>query len=223
MRFTDELRAACSEQWDRVVRHRFTDEVASGTIDRSVLGRYLVQDHRFLDSFVVLLASIVAGARSLEDRIPACQFLAVVTGKENTYFERCFAKLGGGCATPEGRALVPDAPCTERFCRLMRDVASRGTLGEMLSVMVVCEWSYLSWAQRVLDRTVRDDFVTYEWVDLHSGSFFEEVVSYLRGLLDREGQTMSEEDRRACHQRFQQAVQLEEEFFDNAYSNRGSL
>ena len=94
MRFSDELREAAGSQWDRVINHKFTDELADGSIDRTVLKRYLVQDHRFLDSFVVLLSSIVANARSLSDRIPGCQFLALITGKENTYFERSLEKLG---------------------------------------------------------------------------------------------------------------------------------
>ena len=80
---------AASDQWDRVIHHKFTKELAAGTIDRAVLKRYLVQDHRFLDAFVV-----ISHARSVEDRIPACQFLALVTSKENTYFKRCFSRLG---------------------------------------------------------------------------------------------------------------------------------
>lgn len=68
---------------------------------------YLIQDHRFLDSFVVLLASMVAHARCLEDRIFGCQFLALVTGKENTYFERCFQALPN-CSVEE-LDKVPDA------------------------------------------------------------------------------------------------------------------
>lgn len=88
----------------------------------------------------------------------------------------------------------------------------------MLSVLVVCEWSYLSWGQLVLDSTNRDDFVTYEWVDLHAGPFFEEVVEYLRGLLDKEGELIDEADKQACQKRFLQAIQLEEDFFEYAYS-----
>lgn len=88
----------------------------------------------------------------------------------------------------------------------------------MLAVLVVCEWSYLSWAQHVLETTKRDDFVCYEWVDLHSGPFFEEVVTYLRGLLDKEGTRIDENGREACKQRFLQAIQLEEDFFDQAYT-----
>ena len=76
-RFTNELRAKAGDQWNRVIHHKFTKELAEGTIDKqNVLKRYLIQDHRFLDSFVVLLASIITTVSSLEDRIPGCQFLA---------------------------------------------------------------------------------------------------------------------------------------------------
>mgnify|MGYP000052962779 FL=1 len=81
-KFTEELREAAGEQWDRVINHRFTSELASGKIDRNVLKKYLIQDHRFLDAFVILLSSAIAKARSLDDRIPGCQFLGLITGKE---------------------------------------------------------------------------------------------------------------------------------------------
>jgi thiaminase/transcriptional activator TenA len=124
--FTDELREAAGNQWERVIAHRFTAELASGNIDRTVLKRYLIQDHRFLDAFVVLLASIVAKAPSLEDRIPGCQFLGVITSKENTYFERAFVKLG---VTREERQSTPTHPVTTKFINQMRNTAENGTFG----------------------------------------------------------------------------------------------
>ena len=33
--FTEELRAAAGDQWERVVNHKFTTELASGKIDRN--------------------------------------------------------------------------------------------------------------------------------------------------------------------------------------------
>jgi thiaminase/transcriptional activator TenA len=244
MRFTEELRDAAGDQWDRIINHKFTKDLAVGTIDRECLKKCkltesicvddvennnrvlkyflflyqyhttdLIQDHRFLDSFVVLFASIVAKARSLEDRIPGCQFLALIVGKENTYFERSFEALG---VTMEERQNIPDAPCTAAFCNLMREVASTGSLAEMLAVVVVCEWSYLSWGELVLDSTVREDFFCYEWVDLHSGDYFTSVINYLRGLLDKELEYLNESEKAACKNRFLQTVQLEEDFFDLA-------
>jgi thiaminase (transcriptional activator TenA) len=216
--FTESLREAAGDQWDRVVHHRFTNELADGSIDRAVLKRYLVQDYRFLDSFVVLLASMVAHCRSLADRLPGCQFLAVITGSENTYFERALSALG----LPEGeeeRVKIPNDDCTTNFCQLMREAAASGSLGEMLAVLVVCEWSYHCWGERVAanSTTVRDDFCCYEWIDLHSGPAFQSVVTYLRGLLDAEGQRLDDADKEKVKQRFLRAVQLEEDFFENAY------
>jgi thiaminase/transcriptional activator TenA len=214
IRFTDELRQAAGDQWDRVIGHKFTKELAAGSIDRTVLKRYLIQDHRFLDAFVILLASIIANARTLDDRIPGCLFLATITGKENTYFERSFQALG---VSNIERTSIPDAPCTLGFCQLMKDVAFHGTLAEMLAVIVVCEWSYQSWGQIVNEDMVRDDFVCYEWVDLHCGESFDAVVQHLRALLDNESAYLSDEDKEKCANRFLSAVQLEENFFNYAY------
>ena len=159
---------------------------------------------------------MIAHCQSLKDRIPGCQFLAVITSDENTYFERALTELD----TANIRSSVPDAPCTTNFCALMREAASSGSLGEMLAVLVVCEWSYMTWGERVAPTTVRQDFVTYEWVDLHSGADFRGVVAYLRGLLDKEGETMTEEEKRKCKERFLQAVAYEENFFDHFYEQK---
>ncbi len=213
-----------------------------------MLKKYLIQDHRFLDAFVILLSSAISKARSLEDRIPGCQFLALITGKENTYFERSFEVLG--CSDQDERMKIPDAPVTVNFCDLMRDIAMKGTLGyvhifscffnphvqdcnpdllqllsyalnmisEILSVLVVAEWSYQTWGEKVLPITNKEvEFTTWEWVDLHSGTYFSEVVSYLRRLLDKEGDLLDDGGREKCKKAFLRAIQSEEDFFDMAY------
>ena len=90
--------------------------------------QYLIQDHRFIDAFVVLLSSMIAHARKLEDRIPGAQFLGLITGKENTYFERSFEALG---VTKQEREQTPDAPAMSGFQAQMRDAAKSGSLGEV--------------------------------------------------------------------------------------------
>lgn len=92
-----------------------------------------MQDHRFVDAFVSLLARMIAAARSLEDRIPGCQFLGLITGRENTYFERSFAALG---VSDEERRATPSSAAQQSFEKLMREVASSGSLAEMLAVLV---------------------------------------------------------------------------------------
>jgi len=217
---SEQLVAANKDTWDSIVNHRFADELAAGTLDLDVLRCYLIQDHRFLDSFVVLLSSMIAHARSLEDRIPGAQFLGLITGKENTYFERSFEALG---VTAETRANMPDAPPTTAFQAAMRDAAASNSLAEMLAVLVVAEYSYMSWGERVLPSAVAEPFYFREWVDLHSGEYFRSVVGYLRGLLDKEGQHLNAAEKRAVYARFAYATKLEKAFFDVCYDKPPKL
>ena len=50
----------------KIVNHPFTDAIANGSIGKEAMKFYLIQDHRFLDNFVVLLSSMVANAPSLK-------------------------------------------------------------------------------------------------------------------------------------------------------------
>ena len=61
------------------------------------------------------------------------------------------------------------------------------------------------------------DVLHTEWIDLHKGPYFSGVVEYMRCLLDKEGRLISEAQREMCKKRFIETVQLEEDFFDNAY------
>ena len=212
---TEALVESTANDWYSVVHHRFTDELADGTLSKEVLKCYLIQDHRFLDAFIVLLSSMVARARSLSDRLPGARFLGLIAGDENTYFERSFEALGVSKAE---REKVPDAAPTALFKELMVDAAHSGSLGEMLAVLVVAEWSYQSWGERVLPQVAKDlPFYFREWIDLHSGEYFGSVVGYLKGLLDAEEARMSKEERAAVGERWAAAVELEMRFFDHCY------
>ncbi len=213
-RFTNWLRDETADTWDRVVGHPFTDALADGTLDADRMRRYLIQDHRFLDGFVVLLASAVARAPTLADRLPGCQFLGLVTGTENTYFERSFEALGVG---ETERRDTPDAAATRGFKDLMRAAANSGSYARMLAVLVVAEWSYLSWADRVKDRRP-SEFWLAEWIDLHSGTYFESVVDYLRRQLDAIGPDLPEAEQDEVRHLFARAVDLEKAFFDMAWT-----
>jgi thiaminase/transcriptional activator TenA len=219
MGFCDEQRERHADLWSRVTNHRLIDELLDDAISKRVLSRYLSQDHRFLDAFVVLLSSAISHVNTLRDRIPGCQFLALITGRENTYFERSLDALGDDAKMA---IYEPDGRATKGFCDLMRESARSGELASMLSVLVVAEWSYQTWGERVL-HTLSDDMPFYcrEWVLLHSGEYFGSVVDYLKKLLDDEAiRLMASSDDDALGRAafaFEQTLRLELDFFEQAY------
>lgn len=217
MRPTDRLRIQNDGFWQAATTHRFCKELAEGSLPIEKMRAYLIQDYMFVDGFVRLLASAIAHAPSLADSVPAAQFLAVITGPENTYFLRAFEALG----VTDADQRVNPAPVTAAFIDLMARAASSGQYGQMLAVLTVAEWSYLSWARPFNPPSSDLSFWFSEWITLHAGEEFEGVVDYLRTQLDRQWGHLDASARADVEVFFAEAVALEKRFFDAAYQGFG--
>ncbi len=119
-RFTEILRAASEPAWSHAVRHRFVNELFAGAVPDAVMARYLIQDHRFLDSFLTLLGATLASADTFEARVRFGRFIGMVSGEENTFFLRAFEALG---VTENRRTADPDTQPTAGFKAIMREAA----------------------------------------------------------------------------------------------------
>ena len=71
-RFTETLRVTSEAGWSHAVQHRFVNELFAGAVPDAVMARYLIQDHRFLDSFLVLLGAALTSADTFAARRAGC-------------------------------------------------------------------------------------------------------------------------------------------------------
>jgi thiaminase/transcriptional activator TenA len=211
---TEWLRSEAGSDWTSITTDPFVSQLADGTITNATLTRYLVQDHKFVDAFMVLLASMVAHAPSLVDRVPGAKFLGLIAGDENSYFLRSFEALG----LSKAEINAPPAPVTKRFDALMRTAAAGGQLHEMLAVLVVAEWSYLTWGEAAKP-AANLSWLHLEWIDLHRGDYFASVISYLRGQLDK--LELSSTQRAEARAAFLEAIACEKEFWEMARGGGG--
>jgi thiaminase/transcriptional activator TenA len=210
-RFTETLRTASEPGWSHAVGHRFVKELFTGAVPDAVMARYLIQDHRFLDSFLILLGAALASADRFEARLRFGRFIGMVSAEENTYFLRAFEALG---VTEARRAANPDTQPTTGFKAIMREAAERRSYAAALSVLVVAEWLYLDWASRA-PQPLPYNFVHAEWITLHNSPDFRGVVDFLRAELDRVGSA----DADLCRDFFGRAVALELSFFEASYTD----
>ncbi|MEM1276412.1 MAG: TenA family protein [Pseudomonadota bacterium] len=215
MRPSEQLRQASLETWVAVAEHPFCRELAAGTLPQETMRRYLVQDFSFIDGFVRLAARAISEAPSLADSVPLAQFLAVITGPENTYFHRSFDALG----VAEAERVAPDLlPETIAFRDLMAEAAASGSYARMIAVLTVAEWTYLSWATPFAPPKAALPFYFAEWITLHSGDGFEGVVAYLRDQLDQAWERLDPTEQAQVADDFARAVALERAFFDATYA-----
>jgi len=203
-RFTETLRTTSELGWSHAVQHRFVNELFAGAVPDAVMARYLIQDHRFLDSFLVLLGAALASADTFAARLRFGRFIGMVSAEENTYFLRAFEALG---VTKARRAADPDTQPTIGFKAIMREAADTRTYAAALSVLVVAEWLYLDWASRA-PHPLPNNFVHAEWITLHDNPNFRGFVDFLRTELDRVGP----EHEDLCRDLFSRAVALEPPF-----------
>ena len=211
-RFTETLRAASEPGWPHAVEHRFVKELFTGAVPDAVMARYLIQDHRFLDCFLILLGAALASADTFQARLRFGRFIGMVSAEENTYFLRAFEALG---VTEDRRAADPDTLPTIGFKAIMREAADSSSYAAALSVLVVAEWLYLDWASRA-PQPLPHNFVHAEWITLHDNPEFRKFVGFLRAELDRIGPAQAD----LCHDFFRRAVALELSFFEAAYAGR---
>ena len=213
-RFTEWLRQQAEPTWSEATGHRFTRELADGSLADAVMRRYLVQDYAFLDYFIRLVASAIVKAPSLADRIPLGRFLGAVTGEENTYFHRAFDAL----SVPEaGRTQPILRPTTRAFHAVMADAINAGGYQETLAPLLVFEWLYNAWATAIADRQP-ESFVHKAWITIHANPQFDAFVAWLRGQLNRDGPRLPPDRQEHIAEVFCRTVQLEKAFFDDAYA-----
>ena len=172
--FTESLRQENLDTWLAATNHRFVAELFDGSIAPQVMAGYLVQDYRFLDTFLALIGGAIANADTLAGRLRLAQFAGEIAGDENTYFLRCFETLG---VTEHQRESMPDTEATTGFKRLFLDAAASGSYAAILSVLVVCEGLYLDWASKAPAKRP-ESFVHHEWISLHDYPEFRELVDF---------------------------------------------
>lgn len=216
MRPTERLRQQCQADWDAATDNPFVQELAAGTLPAAKLGWYLVQDYTFIEGFVKLMGAAIAASPTLPDALPKAQFLGVIAGPENTYFQRAFEALN---VPQDLREHPPLSPTAEGFRTLMAEVAASGRYERMLAVLCVAEWSYLAWAAPYADRVSTLPFYYGEWIALHSGDYFESVVEHLRSQLDRFWGTLDDAARAQAAADFARCTALERAFFAEAYAS----
>lgn len=208
--FTEWLRDRSRPDWDAVLAHPFTDALFAGTVPDDAMRSYLVQDYQFVDEFLALLGAAIARADRYPSRLAIAGCVAVITSEENTYFHRAFDALG---VDDEQRRAPELEPTTVAFRELMADTNERGTYPDVLTVLLVAEWTYLEWASRA-PAQLPANFVHAEWISLHNDAGFREWVGWLRAELDRVGGELDEREQARCLRLFQLAVRYELDFFN---------
>lgn len=210
MLFADQLQQENESTWKRAVEHKFVHDLWAGSVPERVMRKYISQDFLFCDAFVALLGSAVANVDDPNARLVYARQLGFVASDEDSYFQRALQRLGGNKIDE-----IKPRPATQGFLDLMK--RSKTNYPEAVTALLVAEWLYLDWATTQPHSSKPEDWLYGEWIDLHCGPAFEAWTTFLRDEVNRIGANASEETRKRMAETFKTAVDLELEFFEEAY------
>lgn len=210
--FSEQLRIYSESEWQKIIQHRFVEQLGEGSLENAVLANYLVQDYAFVDGLIRLVCNAIATAPTMAVRHRLANFLSAVTDEENTYFIRSFSALGLSEQNYRSPKLNSAAA---NFDRALLS-ASQSGYEYALTTLLVAEWSYRTWAIRLRNKNPVH-FYHKEWITLHDNPEFNAFVDWIRSQVDQFSQLPQEKQQKLA-EHFRYICQLEYQFFEASYN-----
>lgn len=166
--------------WDAMQAHRFVQDVAADRLPPDVFARYLVFEHGFVETAMLIFGHALLKAPGPAQRRRLIGVLHALAEEQVDSFRQAFAALG---IAPRQAADAPLPEAVRAFECHMLAVAETGNYHDILAVMLAAEWMYATWCSRV-DAAAISSAPLRRWVALHAAPEFLEQAAWLRAEVD---------------------------------------
>ena len=212
--FAEWLKSRSLENWDTMINHRFTKDMAAGTLPDNVFKRYLHLEHTFVRSAITIFSYALAKAPSLDDQDRLVAILYALVNEQENYFRETFNSLG-----------IKDLHVTRSKLKgkaaLLRDgavgIAESCSFIEILSTMLAAEWMYLTWCKKAAVGNATG--LMKSWIILHITNDFSDQVNWIINRVNELGMLASFDVQEACAKHFSNMLEWEIAFHDAPYEN----
>ena len=196
--------------WDAMQAHRFVRDIEADRLPAEVFERYLVFEHRFVETAILIFGHAMLKAPAIAQRHRLIRVLHALSTEQLPAFAGFFAALG---IVPAGVAeVLPTA--VRAFDRGMLQMAGEGGYCDVVAIMLAAEWMYATWCGRAYAVPITPPELR-RWVALHAEPGFLDQVAWLRAEID--ACAVDEDGAARLSARFRRALELEAAFHDAAY------
>ena len=206
---SERLVEANRDVWDAMQEHQFVHDVEADQLPAEVFERYLVFEHRFVETAILIVGQAMLKAPGTAQRHRWIAVLHALSNDQLPAFAEFFTSLG---IEPAGTAALPAV--VQAFDRGMLGMAQSGDYADVLAIMLAAEWMYATWCSRAQTVSITIPELR-RWVAMHAEPGFLDQVAWLRTEID--AVTVSNAEFTRLSALFRRALALEIAFHDAPY------
>ncbi|TPG68417.1 thiaminase II [Brevibacillus laterosporus] len=213
--FTELLYAEAKPIWEKTHVHPFITGIANGNLSVSAFIHYMKQDYLFLQEYAKLFAIASIKATRLDWSGRFAQIMTSTLQEEMSLHREYAQRLG--ISHNELETAEPSFVMLA-YTSYMLQVAHQGSLGEGVSALLPCMWSYQEIGKRLVQKPGVTNHPQYgKWVRMYSSDEFASSTNWVKGVLDEIARDSNEQERARMKQHFIATCKMEYLFWDMAY------
>ncbi len=216
MSFSKELRQAANPVFEAILEHPFVQGIGKGSLPAPALIHYVKQDFEYLNTFMQIYGVAISRSTSREDIAMFTEQISFVLHSE-VHPHNNFCEVAG--VAYSDLQYEPLSPTAHHYTRHMLDVANKGTLAEIISVLLPCPWTYQVIGDHLYE-TVQptEDHPFYDWISFYRSGGEMSVTKQFCDRLDQLALHASPDEKKRMIDHFIKSCQLEYAFWEMAFT-----
>ncbi|WP_018924518.1 thiaminase II [Salsuginibacillus kocurii] len=215
MTFSEQLRKESDPIFEAIFAHPFVQGIAEGTVPKESLIHYVKQDYEYLSTFCRIYGLAISKCDQREDMAFFQEQIAFVLNDE-VHPHNNFCEVAG--VTYKDLQASPLAPTAHHYTRHMLEAAHNGSLGETLTALAPCPWTYYEIGLRLMEEVKPDENHPFnEWIRFYATEEVKDIVNNFKEKIDRSAELAGESERERMRDHFLKSCQLEHQFWTMAY------
>ena len=212
--FYYQLKAACSEDWDRYCYHPFVKGMADGSLPIECFKHYLQQDYLFLVHFARAHSLAVLKSDTLDDmRVLSSMVDNILNHEIQLHLEYC-QQWG---IVESDIIKTPEATATMAYTRYVLERGLAGDVLDLFTALTPCSAGYAEIGCRLMNdpATLKEGNPYLSWIEAYaSDETLKVVTEHIEKLEDFSRRRFNPERLSSLQQTFQMATRLEVGFWD---------
>lgn len=214
MTFTDELRKENDDIYQLIFNHPFVQGIGKGELPKQAVEHYIKADFEFLNAFVQVYSIALSKSTNREDMAYFHEQIQFTLYDEVQPHLNFSDYIGVRFEDLQGHPLPPSG---DHYIKHMLYHANMGSLGETLSALLPCPWTYLEIGQELIKKyQPTKDHPFYKWIHFYAESGHE--TEQMRKRLDAFAANASMEEKLRMKDAFRKSCQLELAFWEMSYT-----